>query len=91
MAGARFRLAAAGLWAKTAGRARKADWGAVAGELVHRAMDGGRHTQSASDSGYTPFQSIPDSSNDMGGNDFGVSGGSWDDGGGGGGGGGDWE
>jgi len=67
---------------------------AVAGELVHRAMDGHHSSsQGVGDSGYTPFQSIPDSANDMGGNDFGVSdGGSWDDGGsGGGGGGGDWE
>jgi hypothetical protein len=67
---------------------------AVAGELVHRAMDGRHSSQGVSDTGYAPFQSIPDSSNDMGGNDFGVSdsGSSWDDGGGGGGGGGgDWE
>jgi len=34
MALTRFRMAAAGMWSRTAMRARKADWVAVAGELV---------------------------------------------------------
>jgi len=62
----------------------------VAEEVARHMMDGHRSGSSQNnlgDSGYAPFQSIPDTSNDMGGNDFGVSdGSSWDDGGGSGGG-----
>lgn len=41
---------------------------------------GTNHLSSGGDSNYVPFQSIPDSAGyDMGGNDFGVSDGGWDD------------
>ena len=57
----------------------------LAEELAHRMFDGhhGSSSQGLSDSGYVPFQSIPDAaSDDMGGNDFGISdNSSWDDGG----------
>ncbi|MDB5803672.1 MAG: hypothetical protein JWN73_994 [Betaproteobacteria bacterium] len=66
--------------------------GVVLAEEAVRHMMGGNHANNSqnnlSDSSYAPFQSIPDSSNDMGGSDFGVSDtSSWDDGGGSGGGG----
>lgn len=66
--------------------------GVVLAEEAVRHMMGGNHSSNSqnnlSDSSYAPFQSIPDSSNDMGGSDFGVSDtSSWDDGGGSGGGG----
>ncbi|HEX4326088.1 MAG TPA: tetratricopeptide repeat protein [Burkholderiales bacterium] len=64
----------------------------LAEELAHRVFDHhGSSSQGFGNSGYVPFQSIPDAAaDDMGGNDFGVSdNSSWDDGGSGGGGG-DW-
>jgi hypothetical protein len=63
--------------------------GVVAGEELVRHMISPAHATDRDDVGQAPLVDDPGTNADLGGNDFGVTGGSWDDGGGGGGGGGD--
>jgi hypothetical protein len=64
--------------------------GVVAGEELVRHMISPAHAGERDEFGQQTVVDDPGTNADMGGNDFGVSGGSWDDGGAGGGGGDDW-